>query len=171
MHRNQFSEAIPASFEASGSSTSLLLVCFLTDRLSLVVGEGGSHEPYFLWMIFDLCVQYTLGMTTLHLDIALSLVSWPGGEVVTDWRTCILLLFLNALVVTMRSRVLCPSSLQVRHIPAVPIQQTPTRHGLGWNNMVRIKCFLANSLIAASSQDPVPTFQHLESVVRLLSAE
>lgn len=96
MHRSQFSEAIPASLEASGSSTSLLLVCFLHDRLSLVVGEGGSHEPYFFWMIFDLCVQYTLGMTTLHLDIVLSLVSWPGGEVVTYWRTCILFFFLNA---------------------------------------------------------------------------
>lgn len=126
---------------------------------------------HIFWMIFDLCVKYTLGMTTLHLDIVLSLVSWPGGEVVTDWRTCILLFILNALVVTMPSRVLCPSSLQVRHIPAVPIQQTPTPHGMGWNNTVRSKCFLANSRIAASSQDPVPTFQHVESVVRLLSAE
>lgn len=77
---------------------------------------------HIFWVIFDLCVQYTLGMTTLHLDIVLSLVSWPGRKVVTDWRTCILLLFLSALVVTMPSRVPCPSSLQVRHIPAVPIQ-------------------------------------------------
>lgn len=37
------------------------------------------NHIFFFWMIFDLCVQNTLGMTTLHLDIVLSLVSWPGG--------------------------------------------------------------------------------------------
>lgn len=145
----------------TGPSTQLQPVCFLPDGLSLVVGEYGSHKPYF-WVTFDPWLQCTLGMTTLSLDIVLSLVSRPGWEIVTDWRTWTLLLFLKAPVVTMSSRVLCPSSLQVRHIPSRLHAATPTPPGEGGDNIVITKCFSVNSLRATSSQDSVPNLQHLE---------